>query len=159
VPAVPAPPALAVELVTSVTPDIVDAFAVLTPQLSSSAPAPGASELGEIVSSPATLLFVARLDGRIVGSLTLVLFRIPTGIRAWIEDVVVDGAARGQGVGDALNRAAIDEAHRRGARTIDLTSRPSREVANRLYRRLGFVARDTNVYRMTVEDPPGGSSG
>jgi len=93
------------------------------------------------------VLLVARLDGRIVGSLTLALFRIPTGMRAWIEDVVVDEAARGHGVGDALNRAALEIAAERGARTVDLTSRPSREAANRLYRRLGFQPRETNVYR------------
>ena len=117
------------------------------PQLSSSAPAPTTAELDEIATSPATVLLVARLDGRIVGSLTLALFRIPTGMRAWIEDVVVDEAARGHGVGDALNRAALEIAAERGARTVDLTSRPSREAANRLYRRLGFQARETNVYR------------
>jgi ribosomal protein S18 acetylase RimI-like enzyme len=70
-------------------------------------------------------------------------------VRAWIEDVVVDGAARGHGVGEALNRAAIAEADARGARTLDLTSRPSREAANRLYQRLGFQARESTVYRYT----------
>jgi ribosomal protein S18 acetylase RimI-like enzyme len=86
----------------------------------------------------------------IAGSLTLAVFRIPTGVRAWIEDVVVDGSARGHGVGEALNKAALDEARLRGAVTVDLTSRPSREAANRLYQRLGFVARETNVYRYTL---------
>jgi ribosomal protein S18 acetylase RimI-like enzyme len=85
--------------------------------------------------------------GQIVGSLTLVVFRIPTGVRAWIEDVVVDAAARGRGVGQALNQAALDRARAAGATTVDLTSRPSREAANRLYRRLGFAERTTNVYR------------
>jgi ribosomal protein S18 acetylase RimI-like enzyme len=92
-------------------------------------------------------LFIARLDGRIVGSLTLAMFRIPTGIRAWIEDVVVDGTARGHGVGEALNRAALDHARTNGAITVDLTSRPSREAANRLYQRMGFVLRESNLYR------------
>ena len=98
------------------------------------------------------MLFVARVPeagGRIVGSLTLAVFRIPTGLRAWIEDVVVDGEARGKGVGEALNRAAIERAQALGARTVDLTSRPSREAANRLYRRIGFVQRETNVYRFS----------
>jgi ribosomal protein S18 acetylase RimI-like enzyme len=95
-------------------------------------------------------VFVARVDGNIVGSLTLVTFRIPTGIRAWIEDVVVDESARGHGVGEALNQAAIEEARRKGAVTVDLTSRPSREAANRLYQRIGFVQRDTNVYRYSL---------
>ena len=79
--------------------------------------------------------------------LTLVVFRIPTGVRAWIEDVVVDAAVRGRGVGEALSQAALTRAAAAGARTVDLTSRPSREAANRLYRRLGFVPRETNLYR------------
>lgn len=131
--------------------ELVEAFERLTPQLSSSNPPPTAAELAAIVASPATTLFVARDgDGRIVGSLTLALFRIPTGLRAWIEDVVVDEAARGNGVGAALNEAALDHATRVGARTVDLTSRPSREAANRLYRRLGFEPRETNVYRYSL---------
>ena len=94
---------------------------------------------------------VARLYGRLVGTLTLVTFRIPTGVRAWIEDVVVDDAARGHGVGEQLNRFALDIARQKGAKTVDLTSRPSREAANRLYQRIGFVPRDTNVYRYDLE--------
>jgi ribosomal protein S18 acetylase RimI-like enzyme len=136
-----------IEIVTAVTPEISTAMHELLPQLSSSAPPLTDEQLAAIVASPATLLFVARVDGRIVGSLTLVRFRLPTGMRAWIEDVVVDRAARGHGVGEALNRAAIDAAHEHGARTVDLTSRPSREPANRLYQRLGFKARESTVYR------------
>lgn len=139
--------AVTVEKAGGITPEVVDAFARLIPQLSSSNPPPTAAQLSEIVSDPGSVLFLARIDGTIVGSLTLATFRIPTGVRAWIEDVVVDGAARGQGVGEALNRAALDEARARGAITVELTSRPSREAANRLYRRLGFVQRETNVYR------------
>lgn len=139
---------MTVEVATEVTNELVEAFARLIPQLSRSSPAPDAAVLGEIVDSPATHLLVARNDaGEVLGSLTLVLFRIPTGLRAWIEDVVVDDAARGQGVGEALNRHAIAVATERGARTVDLTSRPSREAANRLYHRLGFEPRDTNIYR------------
>lgn len=139
-----------VERATEVTPELISAFETLIPQLSSSNPAPSASELQEIVSSEASVLFVARVEGKIVGSLTLATFRIPTGLRAWIEDVVVDSSARGHGVGEALNKAALDEARARGAVTVDLTSRPSREAANRLYQRLGFVQRETNVYRYTL---------
>jgi len=139
--------------VVEVDDELVAAFERLTPQLSSSSPAPGADELAAIVASPATVLFVARdIDsGGIVGSLTLALFRIPTGLRAWIEDVVVDESVRGQGVGAALNHAALDRARSEGARTVDLTSRPTREVANRLYTRLGFVQRETNVYRFDLD--------
>ena len=137
-----------VEVATEVTPELSQALAHLIPQLSSSNPPPSEAELAELVASPTTTLFVARgEDDTIAGTLTLCTFRIPTGIRAWIEDVVVDGAVRGQGVGKALTQAAIDESHRRGARTVDLTSRPSREAANRLYQSLGFQPRDTNVYR------------
>lgn len=142
--------AVVVEIATQVTPDLVTAFEKLIPQLSRSNPAPTASELGDIISSSASDLFVARLDDVIVGTLTLVTFRIPTGIRSWIEDVVVDESARGHGVGEALNNAALDHARRKGAVTVDLTSRPSREAANRLYQRIGFVQRDTNVYRFTL---------
>lgn len=138
---------LTVAEATSVDDELVAAFELLTPQLSRSNPPPGRSQLEEIVASEACTLLVARLDGRIVGSLTLAQFVIPTGRRAWIEDVVVDESARGRGVGAALNRAALARAQADGARTVDLTSRPTREAANRLYQRLGFVVRETNVYR------------
>ena len=142
------PVAVTVDEAVALTPELVDAFARLVPQLSSSSPPPTAGELGQIVDSPASVLFVARDgDGRIVGSLTLALFRVPTGVRAWIEDVVVDESARGAGAGEALTMAAVDRAEAEGAKSVDLTSRPSREAANRLYVRLGFEARSTNVYR------------
>jgi ribosomal protein S18 acetylase RimI-like enzyme len=140
-----------VEELRQVTPEVVDAFRRLVPQLSKSSPAPTEAQLAEMVASPATTVFAARGEsGEIVGTLTLALFRIPTGLRAWIEDVVVDASARGAGVGEALTRAAIAAAAAAGARSLDLTSRPSREEANRLYRRLGFELRQTNVYRYTV---------
>ncbi|HEX5267844.1 MAG TPA: GNAT family N-acetyltransferase [Acidimicrobiales bacterium] len=132
---------------TAVDPELVEAWARLVSQLSSSAPPPGKDELAEIIDSPATVLFVARLGGAIVGSLTLVVFRIPTGLRAIIEDVVTDESARGQGVGSALTNAALERARQSGCRSVDLTSRPSREAANRLYQQLGFKRRETNVYR------------
>ena len=141
-----------VETVEQVTPELVEAFERLIPQLSRSSRPPGADELGAIVASPACTLLVARdPDGTIVGSLTLVVFPIPTGSRAWIEDVVVDEAARGAGVGAALNQSALDHARALGAKTVDLTSRPSREAANRLYQRLGFEPRETNVYRYELD--------
>lgn len=143
-------PAIEIIEATEVTPALVEAFARLIPQLSSSNPPPSAAELAAIVASEASVLLLAvdrDADDRIVGSLTLAWFRIPTGVRAWIEDVVVDGDARGQGVGEQLNRQALGVARVLGARTVDLTSRPSREAANRLYQRIGFEARDTAVYR------------
>ena len=130
--------------------ELVAAFAALIPQLSSSSPPPGTEQLAQIVASPDSVLYLARHEGRIVGSLTLAFYRIPTGLKAWIEDVVVDASARGQGVGEALNTAAIEEARRRGAKNVSLTSRASRESANRLYQRLGFVPYDTNIYRFNL---------
>jgi ribosomal protein S18 acetylase RimI-like enzyme len=139
-----------VEKATQASDELVQAMQKLIPQLSSSNAPPSLSELNEIIASESSVLFVARVENQIVGSLTLATFRIPTGIRAWIEDVVVDESARGHGVGEALNRAALNEAKRRGAITVELTSRPSREAANRLYLRMGFVVRATNVYRYTL---------
>jgi ribosomal protein S18 acetylase RimI-like enzyme len=136
-----------IEIATEANDELVQAFARLIPQLSKSSPPPTAAEVAEMVASPASDVLVARLDGRIVGTLTLVVFRIPTGVRAWIEDVVVDDSARGHGVGDLLNRFALELARSKGAKTVDLTSRPSREAANRLYQRIGFQPRETNVYR------------
>ncbi|MBQ30552.1 MAG: GNAT family N-acetyltransferase [Acidimicrobiaceae bacterium] len=126
---------------------VVAAFAELVPQLSRSSSPPTAEELNKIVAHEASTILLASEGQTIVGSMTLVLFPIPTGIRAWIEDVVVDESARGRGVGEALNRRALKIALNAGAQTVDLTSRPSRDAANRLYQRLGFVARETNVYR------------
>ncbi len=140
--------------VTEVDDEIVDAFVRLIPQLSKSNPPPTADELRAMASSRSSVLLVARdasQDDMIIGSLTLALFRIPTGMRAWIEDVVVDEAARGKGVGRTLNEFALDRAREAGAKTVDLTSRPSREAANRLYKSIGFEQRETNVYRFMTE--------
>jgi len=132
--------------------ELVAAFGRLIPQLSRTAAVPTPDLIRQIVEAEATTVLVARDlrgHGRIVGTLTLVVFRIPTGVRAWIEDVVVDGTMRGRGVGEALSQEAVRRAVSLGARTVELTSRPSREAANRLYQRLGFVLRDSNVYRYT----------
>jgi ribosomal protein S18 acetylase RimI-like enzyme len=139
-----------IEIAASVDSELIEAFQRLTPQLSSSNSGPSKDQLEAIVSSCASTLLIARFEDRIVGSLTLVTFPIPTGIRAWIEDVVVDSDARGKGIGEVLNVFALAEAKRQGAITVDLTSRPSREAANRLYQRLGFKARETNVYRFQI---------
>ena len=139
-----------VEIAKRVDNDLVVAFQRLIPQLSKSNPAPTKEQLESVVASDSSHILLAKLDGVIVGSLTLVIFHIPTGIRAWIEDVVVDAEARGKGIGEALNKFALSEAIRYGATTVDLTSRPSREAANRLYRRIGFEQRETNVYRYKI---------
>jgi ribosomal protein S18 acetylase RimI-like enzyme len=143
---------IVVAAAASVDDDLCAAVTLLVPQLSRSSPPPTRTQLERIVAAPGTTLFLARDGGRIVGMLTLVVFAIPTAVRAWIEDVVVDEGSRGTGVAAALVEAALDRAGVLGARTVDLTSRPDREVANRLYVRMGFERRETNVYR--YQQPP-----
>jgi ribosomal protein S18 acetylase RimI-like enzyme len=143
-----------VQAVHQVTDELVDAAGRLLPQLSTSAVPLDAEGLARIASHQATTLFVARSQDVIVGMLTLVTFPLPSGLRARIEDVVVDQDARGQGVGTALTMAAIDQAQAQGARSIDLTSRASRVAANRLYQQLGFQLRDSNVYRYQPQPRP-----
>jgi ribosomal protein S18 acetylase RimI-like enzyme len=134
-----------IELAAEATPELVEALGRLLPQLSPSAAAPTLDDLRAVVAD--TKLFVARDDfDTLVGALSLSFHRVPTGLKATIEDVVVDEAARGQGVGEALVRAAQEAAAAAEAVSIALTSRPEREAANRLYRRLGFEQRRTNVY-------------
>jgi ribosomal protein S18 acetylase RimI-like enzyme len=141
---------ISVRVAASVDADLVAAVTALLPQLSRSAPPPTHEQLSRIVADPATTLFVADDGTRIVGTLTLAAFEIPTGRRAWIEDVVTDASVRGTGVGSALVNAALAHAAMLGVRTVDLTSRPDREEANRLYVRLGFERRTTNVYRRAL---------
>jgi ribosomal protein S18 acetylase RimI-like enzyme len=135
-----------IKTATAVTEELVSALRRLIPQLSQSVP-PDQQSLAEIVASPCNTVLLAYDGGRIAGTLTLVVFRTPTAMRGLIEDVVVDSAARGRGVGEALVREALRIAAARGARQVDLTSRPTRAAANRLYERTGFVRRETNVYR------------
>jgi len=136
-----------VEVLDKVTDEAVEAFARLLPQLSSSAAPLDRAALEQVVGAPATTILVARSGNTISGTLSLVMFPIPTGVRAWIEDVIVDEAARGQGIGEALTVQALRLAEAAGARTVDLTSRPSRQAAGRLYERVGFQARSTRLYR------------
>ena len=133
--------------VTQPNDSVLEALNRLLPQLSASAQPMSINSLEQLVKSNAVHLYFAKVDGEILGSLTLVVFPIPTGVRAWIEDVVVDVNGRGQGVGRALTNHALAEAKKIGALTIDLTSRPSREAANFLYQSVGFQKRETNVYR------------
>ena len=149
---------MTVELITAATPEIHEAMGRLIPQLSRSAAPMSEADVQRFLAQDSVHLFAFRPDEAdaqgnrpILGMLSLVAFEIPTGVRAWVEDVVVDEAARGQGAGFALVEAAVEHAKKVGARTVDLTSRPSREAANRLYQRAGFQLRETNVYRVTLE--------
>ena len=139
---------LRVEEATEASVDVEDAVRRLLPQLSVTAPPLVTQDLEAIVESPTTRLLLARDDeGNVHGMLTLVVIRTPTGVRAHIEDVVVDEQSRGKGAGELLTKEALKLAHEAGARAVDLTSSPQREAANRLYQRLGFERRETNVYR------------
>ena len=149
---------MSVELITAASPEVHEAMGRLVPQLSRSATPMSATDVERFLSQPGVHLFVFRPDQAdaegqrpILGMLSLATFEIPTGVRAWIEDVVVDEAVRGQGAGLKLVEAALEQAKKVGARTVDLTSRPSREAANRLYRRAGFEQRETNVYRVPLD--------
>ena len=151
---------MSVELIEQSSPELVAAMERLIPQLSRSAKPLTAEQTQALVEQDSVYLFVFRTDkpviaadgneveaGTILGMLSLATFAIPTGVRAWVEDVVVDAGTRGMGAGQQLVEAAVAHAQKIGARTVDLTSRPSREAANRLYRRCGFELRETNVYR------------
>lgn len=147
---------MSVERLTASSEELVHAMSVLIPQLSRSSVPMSAEDVERFISQPNVHLFVFRSDSEdpqgnapILGMLSLAIFEIPTGVRAWIEDVVVDEQARGQGAGQALVESAVQYAQKIGARTVDLTSRPSREAANRLYQRAGFKLRETNVYRFS----------
>ena len=123
----------------------------LLPQLSKSAEPLTSGKLKEIVQSAHVHLYIAQEGAEVLGMLSLVVFPIPTGIRAWVEDVVVDESVRGKGVGRALSEYAVQAASEKGALTVDLTSRPSRVAANQLYQKVGFQLRETNVYRFQHE--------
>lgn len=140
--------------VTVITDEIEAAFAKLAPQLAPGTVPPSRAHLKRIVDAESTRLIIARGDdGGILGTLTLAFYPIPTTLRVWIEDVVVDEAGRGHGVGEALVRDALELARNMGAKQVDLTSSPGREAANRLYRRMGFEQRDTNAYRFYLTAP------
>ena len=142
--------------VSLATPDdaeeLTAALEHLVPQLSRSNPPPTRDQVAELLAAPAITQFVARDDdGAIVGVSTLAIFRVPTGLRAWIEDVIVDEAVNGQGIGRRLTEAMLAHAREQGCVTVDLTSRPSRAAANHLYQKVGFQRRETNVYRKVLE--------
>ena len=141
-----------VERATQASSELLEALRRLLPQLSPGRPAPTTAELKELMAAHGSTLLLARdEDGHIVGTLTLVVFRTTTELRARIEDVVVEESARGKGLGEALVREALRLARERGARSVNLTSRPDREAADRLYARVGFEQHDTNVYSFELE--------
>lgn len=134
----------------TVTDQVLDAFKRLIPQLAPDCALPTKKDLEAIVNSGTTLLFMAEENNEILGTLTLVFTKIPTGDKLWIEDVVVDKSARGKGVGVKLMEFSIAYAKSKNMKTINLTSSPDRIAANTLYQKLGFIQRETNVYRLTI---------
>jgi ribosomal protein S18 acetylase RimI-like enzyme len=138
-----------IEIVAQADAELYEAFQRLVPQMTQNNPPPSPDDLADLVRNAASTLMIARDGtGQIVGALTLAVYRVPTGVRSIIEDVIVDNAARGQGIGEALMNRAIELAREKGAQNISLTSNPMREAANRLYLRVGFKKRETNAYQM-----------
>ena len=138
-----------IETVSEVTGEILDALSRLIPQLSTHKKAPTRDELTALIhSEPSTLLIARYPDEKntIAGMLTLVIYRVPTGIRSVIEDVVVDQVMRRQGIAEALMKRAIQIAREAGADSVSLTSNSQRAAANQLYQSMGFKRRETNAY-------------
>lgn len=136
---------------TTVNDTVLNAFRKLIPQLSSDCVLPTEKDLNDIVNSNSVQLFIAEENNEILGTLTLVFNKIPTGDKVWIEDVVVDKAARGKGLGKKLIQFAIEYTINKNINKINLTSSPERVAANKLYQKLGFIQRETNVYRLLIE--------
>ena len=141
-----------IEIVAQATEELWDAFQRLVPQLTSNNPPPSRADLESLVKSESSTLFIARAEqGAILGAACLTVYRVPTGLRAVIEDVIVDASARGQGIGENLVRRCLEAAREKGAGGVSLTSNPKRESANWLYQRMGFKKRETNAYYYRFE--------
>ena len=140
-----------IDIATRADDELYEAFQRLVPQLTQNNPPPTREDLFALINDSSSTLLLARDDsGQIVGALNLTVYRVPTGIRSIIEDVIVDISARGQGVGEALMQYAIDLAKGKGAANISLTSNPIRVAANKLYLKLGFQKRETNAYQIKL---------
>lgn len=140
------------EIVTKADEELYEAFQRLVPQLTNNNPPPSLNDLADLVRDSSSTLIIARNDNNdIVGALTLSVYRVPTGIRSVIEDVIVDISTRGEGVGEALMLRGIELAREKGAGNISLTSNPMRVAANKLYLRVGFEKRETNSYQMKLK--------
>lgn len=141
-----------VERVDDVTAEVEEALARLLPQLNSTLTVPDVERLRRLVADPAVTLLVARDGDEIVGTTTVIVYTTPFWIKARLDEVVVDAAARGKGVGEALVKAALDVGRERGAQVAELQSGrgDARKAAHRLYERLGFTIRDSDVMRIVL---------
>ena len=138
-----------IETISHATEELQEALQRLVPQLGAHKAPPTREELKKLVESDASTLLVARdpgASGPIVGVLCLTVYRVPTGLRSIIEDVIVDEKMRRRGIGEALVRRAIELAREAGADGVSLTSNPKRDAANQLYQSMGFQLRQTNPY-------------
>ena len=135
-----------IAIVTQADEKLWDAFQRLVPQLTSNNLPPARDDLAALVKSESSMLLIARTDNGIIGAANLTVYRVPTGIRAIIEDVIVDASARGEGIGEALVRRCLEIAHTKGASGVSLTSNLKRLAANKLYQKMGFTRRETNAY-------------
>lgn len=130
--------------------ELLTAMQRLMAQLTA-APPPDREELEKMLSSGTTLFLARQADQQIIGMAALAVLRVPSGLKAWIEDVVVDEACRGRGIGEALTVAAIAHARQAGVRSLHLTSNPARTAANHLYQKLGFRRHETNLYHLQLD--------
>ena len=144
--------AVRVEAVTRATPELHAALARLLPQLNPTLPIPDMARLERLIADPAVTLLVALDEDAIVGTTTVIVYNTPFWIKARLDEVVVDASARGKGVGDALVKAAIETGRAKGAQVAELQSGrgPNRDAAHRLYERLGFKIRDSDVMRIVL---------
>ncbi len=140
---------LKIEVAKQASPALLRAVTSLLPQLTSSGRSMTAAELNTMITTPAATLLIAKDEEKIVGMISLAVVQMPTGLRSYLEDLVIDASYRRRGAATILLHAAIDVARNAGARTLDMTSRPSRTGAILLYERLGFRRRDTNAFRYT----------
>jgi GNAT superfamily N-acetyltransferase len=135
--------------VSEPTEELFKALQHLIPQIGIHKIPPTREELTTLLKTQGATLLIAREpdeNGAIIGVLSLTIYRVPTGLRSIVEDVVVDERMRRRGVGEALIRYAIDLAREAGANGVSLTSNPQREAANQLYQAMGFELRNTNPY-------------
>ena len=139
-----------IEAATEATQELLDALTALLPQLNPRLEPLSMERLSRVIGDRATTLLLVRDDGGIVGAAAVLVYATPAFVKARIEDVVVDESSRGKGVGEALVRRCIEVARGRGAEIVELQSARWREVANRLYPRLGFQLRESNLYRLEL---------
>jgi len=139
-----------IEAATEANQELLDALTALLPQLNPKLKPLTMERLSTVIGDPATTLLVARYDARIVGAAAVLVYATPAFVKARIEDVVVDEHSRGKGVGEALVRRCLEVARERSAEIVELQSARWRKVANRLYPRLGFQLRESNLYRLEL---------